>query len=337
MNRGKINQFWIFTLFAVLLSNCKEAPQFYSNVLRSDVFVQVYDQERFDFLWVFDNSGSMKPRRDFVRDNMQTFLDTLNSRKAIDFQMAVVTTDMFSHNGDLVQGAGGIEVVKSAESANPVADFASIVNNVIDSPTSFWEQGLESAYQGILKHKAKFSREGVPLIIIFLTDEEDYSCSDDCFGVEPENNPNWTAWPTDRYINYFANLKKSEESNVHVFNIVGLENSPCDVASSGGRYIEVLDGVTEKLDGLGVSGSICNSELGDSYQNIAQIISDRGVLFPLSSTAADTGINVFVDQVHIPFSDDNYIFDQENNSIIFTGAIPKKGSLIEVTYSQLTE
>ncbi len=320
------------------LSQCGEQTDFYSNVLRSDIFYQIYDEEKLDFLWVFDNSGSMKPRRDFVKDNMQTFLNILTRRKAIDFQMAVTNTDMFSFGGDLVKSSSGLEVVKSSSSLNPVADFAAIINNIQDTPTSFWEQGLESTYQALYKHGKKFSREGVPLIIIILSDEDDYSCADNCLGCEPENNPNWIAFPTSRYFEFFMNYKKTEQSETYVFPIVGLGDGKCEVPSVGSRYIEVVEGI--KLmdsDNPGVVGSICNDEIGESYENIARIMSDRGVVFKLSDIASGNGIKVYVDGTLVPYSEDNYYYEKETNSIVFTGAVPKKGSVIEVTYEKLTE
>lgn len=317
-------------MVSLILTQCRQDDTFYSNVLRSDVFFQAYEDHKYDFLWVFDNSGSMKERRDFVKDNLQTFMNILNSRKAIDFQMAVTTTDIFTHAGSLVQSPSGQEVVKSAESTNPVAEMAAIINNVQNSPTSFWEQGLESAYQAVYQHGAKFSRPGVPLVVIFLTDEEDWSCKDDCFGVEPENNTNYKPWPVSRYIEYFQNVKKAENTDLHVFPIVGIDANLCDVASLGNRYMQVAT----ELGGLSVSGSICNSDLKESYENVATIIADRGVRFQLSSTASGQGINVFINQELVPYTPENYLYDVASNSIIFTGAIPKNGAIVEVTYSQ---
>lgn len=318
----------------LFLSQCREQASFYSNVLRSDVFYQLYQDSRYDFLWVFDNSQSMAPRRTYVRDNLQTFLNILNSRKAIDYQMAVVTTDYFTENGNLVKSGSGIEVVKSTD-PDPVGDMASLINAVADSPTSFWEQGLESAYQAVFNHRAKFSRTGVPLVIVFLTDEEDWSCKEDCYGVEPENNTNWKAWPLDRYTNYFKQIKASENSEVIAFPIVGLDSSTCTVASLGARY----EGLQVALGGVGVSGSICVDELQESYQNVARIVADRGMRFQLSYPASGQGISVFVDRQNVPYSeDDGYIFEASTNSIIFTGtAVPKNGAMVEVVYSQFSE
>ncbi len=332
MGRNKIFCRLALVALVFVLPHCRQEDSFYANVLRSDVFFQAYDDHKYDFLWVFDNSGSMKPRRDFVKDHMQSFMNILNSRKAIDFQMAVVTTDFFTEAGSLVASPSGMKVVKSAESADPVADMADIINNIQDSPTSFWEQGLESAYQGVFQHKAEFSREGVPLIVIFLTDEEDWSCKDDCFGVEPENNTTWKPWPTSRYIDYFKEVKKAENTDTFVFPIVGVDSALCDVASLGGRYMALAD----ELGGISKSGSICNSDLQESYENIAKIIADRGVRFKLSSEASGSGINVWVNQELVPFTPENYMYFPEDNSILFTGAVPKNGAIVEVTYVQKT-
>lgn len=322
----------IGTVAVLGLVGCAANDAFYAASSRSDVFVQEYDDTRFDFLWVLDNSGSMAPRREFVKDNMQGFLNILNSRKAVDFQMAVTTTDMFTHAGALVEGPGGLKVVKSATSADPVADFASIVDAVSDSATSFWEQGLESAYQSVSLYSNQFSRSGVPLIIIFVTDEDDYSCQDHCWGSQPETNPDDVEYATSRYIDYFKGFKASQNSTTYVFPIVGLDTSSCVVSSLGSRYEEVQVGV----GGLSRSGSICNAELRDSYESIAQIISDRGMVFPLSAAASGNGIVVSVDGVLIPFSPENYVYDSEENAIVFTGVIPRSGAIIEVSYLQGT-
>ncbi len=314
----------------LLLPACRTEDTFYVNLLRGDRFVQIYDDTRYDFLWVLDNSGSMSARRQFVKDNMQTFLNIMNSRKAVDFQMAVTTTDMFSHSGMLVQSAGGLSVVKSVSSVNPVADFAGIVDAVADSPTSFWEQGLESAYSALQAHRSEFARPGVPLIIVFVTDEDDYSCMDNCFGIEPENNPNDIVFPISRYVDYFKAIKETEGTVSYVFPIVGIDSSTCTVASNGARYEEVQLG----MGGMSKSGSICNGELRQSYEGIAQVIADRGKVFKLSVPSTAVGIKVFVDGQLIPYSPENFVFDKDTNSIVFTGFVPKAGSVIEVTYSQ---
>lgn len=316
-------------VIALFFTGCGEKMGFYQNVLRSNIFKQDYSTEKYDFLWVMDNSASMKERRDFVRDNIEGFLNTLSSRKAIDYQMAVVTTDYFTDQGALVAAPDGTDVVKST-ALNPIADFAGIINNIQDSGTSFWEQGLESSYQAVYKHGKKFMRDGVPLIVIYITDENDWSCKDQCWGVQPENNDHWIPFATTRYIDYFKTVKSNQDSEVSVFPIVGTSTSECDISSTGARYQELQAAVGN----LGKTGSICNSDLQDSYNDIAKVIADRGNIFKLESEASGKKINVYIDGTLVPNSAENYIFDVASNSIIFTGAAPKKGQIVEVSYAQ---
>lgn len=331
----KARRFTLNLLVAVMvlgLSSCKTGDSFYTNVLRSDVFVQQYDNRKYDFLWVMDNSGSMTDRRQYVRDNLQRFVNILNSRKAVDYQMAVTTTDQFTTAGALVQSPGGLSVVKSATSANPVSDMASIINNVQDSPTSFWEQGLESAYQAVFNNKTQFSRNGVPLSVIIITDSDDWSCQSNCWGVEPENNTNWVEFPLQRYIDYFQNVKSPDNSEAYVFAITGVQSSNCAVEFEGHRYEQLVS----TLGGISSASSVCLNQIQAGFDSIARTLADRGVKFVLSTPASADGINVFVDGRMVAYSEDNgWIYDATENAVIFTGvSIPPNGSVVEVTYNQ---
>ncbi len=330
----------MFVVVAVVLASCAQKDSFYANTLASDTFVQLYDVHSYDFLWVIDNSPSMAPKRQYVADNMSSFLNTLNSRKAVDYQMAVTNVDQFTTAGGLITGNAGQTVVKSATSATPSIDFAALVNNISSSGTSFWEQGLISAYTAINNSGSSFIRNGVPLVVIFLTDDDDWSCkqmangSTSCSGVQAENNPDVILYDTGFFINFFRNFKASQNTDTTVFPVVGLANSSCSVERVGTKYKEVA----EKVGGFSATGSICLSDIGTSMQNIAQTLADRGTRFPLSSTSNGQNILVYVDSVAIPYSALNgYIYDSITNSIIFTGnAVPGNGAVIQITYSQNT-
>lgn len=321
----------LITAMTLAVTGCKEGASFYTNSLRSQIFVQPNTDSQYDFLWVLDNSGSMKPRRDYIKDNLDSFLEVLNSRKAIDYQMAVVTTDAMQDSGSLVTAPSGIQVVKSSQSANPIADFAEIVNAISDSNTSFWEQGLENSYQATLKYSQRFSRAGVPLIVIYLTDEQDFSCKEQCWGSEPENNENWIPFSPDRYIDFFKSFKTSEESEVVMFPIVGVDPERCGVPSLGTRYIDVMTGVGS----YGTAGSICDVDLEESYNNIARVIADRGNVFYLNAKAVKRSLRVFVDNVLQDPEIANYTLDESLNAVVFNGKLPPAGSVIEVVFEEI--
>ena len=329
---------WIVAL--LVTARCTTKDGVYSNVLRSDVFVQSYSEHKYDFLFVFDTSGSFKDRRDYVKDNMQTFLNVLNSRKAIDYQIAVTTVDMFGGvgpvlpdskgvRGHLVASNSGIKVVKSTD-VNAALTFAGIMENIEQSDTAFWEQGLEAAYQAVFQHGAEFSRTGVPLIIVFMSDSDDWSCKEECWGVQPENNTHWISHPLSRYTDYFQSVKNNENSEVMTFPIVGLASAACEVEFAGSRYVALQ----QAMGGLSSSGSVCNANLAASFNGVAQVIADRGNIFKLSKVSTGTSFSIYVDQELISFAPENYIFDEASNSIVFTGLAPAKGAVIEVIYAE---
>jgi len=315
---------------SLVVMGCKESALFYTTSWQRAVFTQTKAESSFDFLWVLDNSGSMKPRRDYLRDNLANFLDTLNSRKAINYQMAVVTTDAFRDNGALIKSSSGIEVVRSATSNNPAADFSEVVNSITDSTTSFWEQGLENSLQAVQKNGSKFSRPGVPLVIVYLTDEEDFSCQSQCWGVEPERNTGWTGFGVQRYSDFFKQYKSGEGSEVILFPIVGVNQERCPVPSVGARYAEV----SGSLGNYGKEGSICDSDLAESYNNIAKIIADRGSVFKLPQPADPESILVYVDKKLEDPAKGNVVFDVSQNAIIFQNKLPAEGSVIEVLFDE---
>lgn len=216
------------------------------------------------FLWVFDNSGSMTERRAAVVANMKEFLEILQSHHAFPYKMGVTTVDMFTDQGKLIASKSGKKIVDST-SEDPVKDFMEIVDNISDSATSFWEQGLESAYQAIQREPALFQKKDSLLNIIIVSDSNDYSCKDDCYGVEPENNPNWKQHPTSRYIEYFK-LLTDANTKVSVFPMVGTVDAPCFIESVGARYIETVTG-------YGFVGSICNSHFKLKLLQIADTLS----------------------------------------------------------------
>lgn len=314
----------------------------YARESRSDKYCNS-GSAKVDFLFVVDPNSSFQSQRVYLRDHIGKFIDTLNEVCPIDYQMAVTTLDMFGGvNPPLPDSAGvrghlvssmntGMKVVKST-SANPSADFASIINNIQHSDTAFWEQGLESAYQAVVQHGSEFSRPGVPLIIVFMSDSDDWSCQDQCWGNEPENNTHWVKFPLSRYTNYFQTIKANENSEVIIFPLVGLPSGSCSVEFTGARYMELQ----EAMGGLSKSASVCNFDMASSFNGIAKVISDRGAVFKLSNGSGGTGFSVFVNQQMVPFSPENYVYDKASNSIVFTGYVPPKGATVEIIYQAST-
>lgn len=218
--------------------------------------------DEYRVLWVVDNSPSYPKMIALLKSSFSKFLKPL-TKKSIRYEMSVVTTDAFTFQGEMVKSAKGFDTVAD-KSKDPVQDFSDILDGVTGPVTAFWEQGLESSYLALKKHGGHLVKTNIPLVVIYISDENDYSCASDCFGVQPENNPDWKAHPTKRYIDFFKNLE-SKNVPVKVFPLVGLPNSTCSLGSVGTRYLEVMKGI-----GSSPAGSICDKDFGRSLARLGK-------------------------------------------------------------------
>jgi hypothetical protein len=323
--------------FLLMLLGCSEKDAFFANTLKSDLYVQLYAVHQYDILWVLDNSPSMAPKNQYLHDNIQDFLNELNSTKAADLQMAVTTVDFFSSPGQLVQGTGGLTVVKSATSTNFAGDFQSIVSNIHSTGTSFWEQPEIQAVLAIQNSGPTFMRNGVPFIVVVLSDDDDWSCqamvngATACSGIQPENNPDVILYPTTYFINFFKGLKAGQNTTTTVFPIVGTANGDCVQERVGLRTMFIA----AQVGGDTAPGGLCPDQIGNSLNNIAKTLANRGVQFMLSSNTNGQDIEVLVNSQVVPYSTQNgYYYDPTTNSIFFTGnAIPLNGDTIQILYT----
>ena len=117
-----------------------------------------------------------------------------------------------------------------------------------------------------------------------------------------------------------------------MFAITGTPSSTCSVEFEGLRFEQLV----QALGGISSAGSVCLSQIQQTFDGIARTLADRGVKFTLSTPASADGINVFVDGRPVAYSPDNgWVFDSAENAVIFTGlSIPPNGSVVEVTYNQ---
>lgn len=241
-------------------------------VLPPDVRVDTYVQQaasKIDVLWVVDNSGSMAPRQDNIARNFQAFMETF-TKNAIDYRLAVTTTDIFRDRGQLV----GTPKIISPQTANPVTAFGNNVKvGILGSP---YEAGLEAARLAIELQKTAnedqiarckaacaaanatcrascetganypFLRDDAYLYLIFVTDEEDRSEYDVRY-----------------YYRYFETAKGiGNDGTVTTAAIMGPKDNACG-ATEGKRYQSMSD-----LTG-GEVGSICDQNFSTTLRKLA--------------------------------------------------------------------
>jgi|GEM_PF-1199522 len=302
-----------------------------------DSFLQDQFTERYDFLWVVDNSGSMSNIRAQMSQILTDFSTVLESRRSLDWQMAVTITDHHAFGGNLIASSTGVRVVKR-DTVNASLEWASVIQRIVNTGFSGWEQGLESAHASIANYANEFSRINTPLVVVYLSDEQDFSCQENCnnFSGLPENQTGWTAFPTSRYVDQFAQHKMQNNGNVIVYPIVHLlplgGANPCDdnYGTQGGRYMAVQEGVA-----TGQSLSLCSPELAASFNTVAQLTANLGICFTLTRTLlSQMGMEVRVDGALVPnSSQQGYVYESALNHVCFNGSyVPDNGSTVSVKY-----
>ena len=253
-------------------------PPVLTAALPPDVRVDTYAQQSasfIDVLWVVDNSGSMAARQENLARNFQSFID-LFSRGAIDFRIAVTTTDIFKDRGLF---RGNPKVLTPTTPGLPTAFAANIKVGTNGSP---YEAGLEAAQLSITTQAAKnttvlntrdscytpcsrasdptacradcdkknpidFLRPEAYLYIIFVTDEEDESAEDVRYF--------WRSYETAKGI--------GNDGTVTTAAIMGDVPSNACGATPGSRYKALSD-----LTG-GEVGSICDTNFNVTLKKLA--------------------------------------------------------------------
>jgi len=307
----------------------------------SEDFAARYSQQT-DILAIVDNSGSMSQEIAAVKEALDSFHLKLNGRRTNDYRFAVVTTDAYTHLGDFVS-AQNISVVNGT-SPGAVEAARGILDNIKDSPNSYWEQGLKSSELALRKNALRFLRAGVDLALIYISDEEDYSCLDNngsdvgqtCPGMdEKPKQPQdfaaprpWTGVTIDHYKTFLQSLGRT----VLPFAIVGVAGTKCEESSKGTRYLALQTAL-----GAGFTAPICNDQLAANFTRIAEGISRRGDCYKLSSPVdVDEEIRVTVNGFPIPQSrSSGFAFDAATNAVCFTGSLlPQQGQTIKVSYTE---
>lgn len=212
-----------------------------------------------DDLYLRESSDSRK-----MEDDLASLLCQLDSA-GVKYHMAVTTTDFFDNNGKLVSDTAGISMIDSADPAH-YQKFVEILTSVNPSGSSFWRQGLETSTLAV-KQNAGFVESGVPLSVIYLSDEDDYSCAANCYGVEPWDNKMWVRKAPALYVDEFKDIEKQQNIPITLYPIVGLPNTNCTIDHVGQNYQ-----LAQNLMGSGLTGSVCLNDLGKSVFNIGRDI-----------------------------------------------------------------
>lgn len=255
-----------------------------------------------DLLIVVDNSGSMSDEQQRLADNALNIINGLQAYSS-DYQIAVITTDSSSLRGPII----------NRNSADPVLELESQVT----AGTSGYglEKGIEKSVDALSNPSiagtgSAFLRQSARLVIVWISDEDDYS------GMPPLTDIVATLWSL-----------KPAPSDVVSLAIVGDIPRGCDYADPGFRYIEL----TNMLGGNWIS--ICDANWQTAFEQLT-VSAGSSTAFPLTQTPIPSTISVHVNG-RLSY---DWVYVVSYNSVTLNpGFRPQLGSSIKIDYATQSE
>ena len=265
----------------------------------SDSFTQISNTTNaVEFLWVIDNSGSMRDDQQRTGNSFPTLVDDILDMQ-IGFKMEIITTD----NANGLSGGTLTSLQAQNDRGAFKSDFARKINVGINGNPS--EKGLLMS-DNFFKANPNWANQNVLLVIIYISDEDDRSTSS-----------------VKSYVDKILKLKQ-QTGLVKIFSIV---DTTSNNSNRGRRYISasnMTSGVVENING----------NFTTIFQNLAtaiiKLIPSFALTLPKDSLDVNS-ISVSVNGATVP--DNQYNYDSTTNSILFKQAfIPAQGASILVRY-----
>lgn len=315
----KVFSLLVLATAAVLASACSSQKFAIPDEGQSFNQVNTYNN-KVDIVLMVDNSSSMLQYQTKLANEipgMISYLDQLG----MDYNVVVTTTDVRT-------GGNGSKFIGTPKVLNrSVPDMVNVLKNRIlaGQTGSDLEQGLVSVMNALSPsylstQGAGFLRDDAMLVLIFLSNEDDYS-----------------AGTAQSYIDYFDKLKPpfSTGSKAWVANFLGVLDlsSQCtttqDYKEPGLRYMGLADASG------GIKGSICNTTLAQAVQNVQVRIIQLLTDFYLGRLPRPETIRVYVNGALVAQDATNgWSYDASKNMIRFNGkSIPGIHDSIRVDFT----
>lgn len=304
-----------FAAVALLLSSCGEWNLF----RRSEEAVDpVVVEESFaqaplpavDVLWVIDNSCSMAEEQTALATAFDSFIQAL-----VDYDLAWQAGVIASDTSDVQAGVlRGNPWIVHPDLSDPTSAFGEAAD-VGTSPTVI-EAGLDAAWLALNpplsdSENIGFRRQDAALHVVIVSDGEDQSGA--ILGQDPVG----------AFAQYLADEAERTGRSAVLSAIIGLPPDGCDTAIPSERYAEVAN-----LTG-GVTGSICDADLGPVIAAIGEAGVDWPSSFALQASPATGSEAVWIDDERQP--DTSYTLQAEPPALVFA-APPPPGSTIRIRY-----
>ncbi len=252
-----------------------------------------------DMLWVIDNSASMSPYQQAVKDNMDAFMNEYTKITALKWKMGLISTDVREKP---YLGFTPLDVL-SHLSPQPVATFNDGVKKLGIGGSS-----VEQMFKPVMKtldENPNFLRPGAGLAIITVTDAPEQSSE--------------TAYEFLRYLE----RKKGDLKTVFGYGIFGAKDLGCKNTDDawdykGSKYEEFVSETKGKVF------PICDKDFGKSLLDLAKQIILSAVFAPkimLPNVPLPGTIKVFYKGQQLPEGligvGGYWIYEASDNSIVF--------------------
>ena len=261
-----------------------------------------------DILFVIDNSGSMSIWQTALTDNFTSFIGVF-AVTGVDYQIAVITTD-----DEMFQGPVLTDATPDLETEFTDQAIAGTYGSSMEKGLHYAE--LATLPGGDAAPGSDFLRTDAKFIIIFVSDEKDWSSKTDL-----------------EYATHFKSLKITD-SMVVTHAVVGDAPSGCDSPTSTWARADYGEGYIEVSDLMGGEFvSLCAEDWGAELEGLAHdSILNRS--FELTDIPYEETIVVEVDGSEVT----GWTYNDIENSVDFMGSyVPTSGTEIEISYSVLAD
>lgn len=263
------------------------------------------EEKIYDILWIIDNSGSMNTFQTRLASNISNFMTYLNAPGDIDFRIGFITTDQYQLVAPYIDN----------NTPNAVSEATYIASNIGISGNGT-EKGLEKALQALeyFSLSGEFLRQDSMLIMIFVSDESDYS-----------------PLPVGDYIQGFLNIKP--QSQIKVYAVIGDYPQGCN--TSNGSWSVNADFGIEYFNVMNYFGgswySICDYDWSTNMTNMAQDISVKTAFELNHNDPIVETIEVYINGQQVL---NGWTYEAYDNWVKFdNNNIPESGQTIRIEYA----
>ena len=272
-----------------------------------------------DVLWVIDTSGSMAARQIQLAGQMTLFMNALQAT-GLDYHIAVTTMDCSA------TGEKGAFIGSPSVLTNATPNIAGVLTQrlqiaKVGSDVERGEEAMKDALSpaSLAGVNAGFLRTNALLDVIFFSDENDSSVSDDYLGFLNTLKPNLPTGSMNWVAEFIGVVPTDPTCSTSAWNY----------SSPGTDYIALATASG------GASASICGADFATAVTNVKARILEIITAYPLSRLPKIDTISVTIDGVTIAQDATNgWTYSSATNTVTFHGtAIPSIYSHINVNFT----